>query len=96
MYHYGMTMEFPHAVGCFMGTPVPAVDATGFGYGGRAPERIRPVAWITLKHAPADSSRHGNFISLDDAHDPTHDLRTITSPEPVVPSPAALSCDAWS
>ncbi|HUI04165.1 MAG TPA: YHYH protein [Acidimicrobiales bacterium] len=34
IYHYDMTMEFPYTVGCFKGTPVPAADATGFGYGG--------------------------------------------------------------
>jgi hypothetical protein len=34
IYHYDMTMEFPYTVGCFVGTPVPAHDATGIGYGG--------------------------------------------------------------
>jgi hypothetical protein len=34
IYHYDMTMEFPYTVGCFVGTPVPASDAVGIGYGG--------------------------------------------------------------
>ena len=34
IYHYDMTMEFPYSVGCFVGTPVSASDATGIGYSG--------------------------------------------------------------
>ena len=34
IYHYDMTVEFPHTVGCFVGTPVSARNAMGIGYGG--------------------------------------------------------------